>query len=255
MDKHSDATVPAAIWSRADLIGEHYDTVLARLHAFLRPRTYLEIGVSKGATLALAQCPTIGIDPQFEIDRPVVSGKSMCCLFQMPSDRFFENHNPKAMFGKPIDMAFLDGMHLFEFLLRDFLNVERHCRRESVVLLHDCVPPDEYVARRDQADHRLREHSAHPDWWAGDVWKVLSILRIHRPDLRVVVFDAHPTGLVAVTNLNPASEMLSDLYFHLVAQYKDITLREQNDKRMAPLSMLETQAYATFDAMSSLFWL
>ena len=255
MDTHSDATVPAPVWSRAEPVGEHYDTVLARFHAFIRPRTYLEIGVSKGASLALAQCPTIGIDPQFEIDRPVVNGKAMCCLYQMPSDRFFENHNPKAMFGKPIDMAFLDGMHLFEFLLRDFLNVERHCRRQSVVLLHDCVPPDEYVARRDQADHRLREHSTHPDWWAGDVWKVLSILRIHRPDLRVVVFDAHPTGLAAVTNLNPASTILSDLYFELVAQYKVLTLRDENDARMVTLPMLETRAYATFDAMSSLFWL
>jgi hypothetical protein len=255
MDAQSDATAPAAIWSRAEPHGEDYYTVLARLHAFVRPRTYLEIGVSKGATLALAECPTIGIDPQFEIDRPVVNRKSTCCLFQMPSDRFFENHDPKAMFGKPIDMAFLDGMHLFEFLLRDFINVERHCRRESVVLMHDCVPPDDYVARRNQADHRLREHSTHVDWWAGDVWKVLSILRIHRPDLRVVVFDAHPTGLVAITNLNPASRILSDLYFQLVEQYKDITLREENDARIVPLSMLDTRAYATFDAMSSLFCL
>jgi hypothetical protein len=255
MDPQSAATAPAAIWSRADLLGEHYYTVLARLHAFIRPRTYLEIGVSKGATLALAQCPTIGVDPQFEIDRPVLDGKSMCCLFQMPSDRFFENHNPKAMFGKPIDMAFLDGMHLFEFLLRDFINVERHCRRESVVLLHDCVPPDEYAARRDQSDHRLREHSTHADWWAGDVWKVLSILRIHRPDLRVVVFDAHPTGLVAITNLNPASRILSDLYFDLVAKYKDLTLREGDDVAIGSVSMLDTHAYATFEAMSSLFWM
>ena len=39
-------------------------------------------------------------------------------------------------------------MHLYEFALRDFMNIEAHCRPESLVVLHDCLPVDSYMARR-----------------------------------------------------------------------------------------------------------
>ena len=115
-----------------DLTGENYLNVLARLHSVLAPATYLEIGVDTGKTLALARCHAIGIDPQFrfqqmEVMRAVVAKPSVA-LYQMPSDDFFARFNPTTLFGGPIEMAFLDGMHRCEFLLRDFFHTERHCR-------------------------------------------------------------------------------------------------------------------------------
>src|SRR5205814_2367636 len=41
------------------LDGEHYQTMLGRVHGHLRPRTYLEIGVETGATLRLAHPETL----------------------------------------------------------------------------------------------------------------------------------------------------------------------------------------------------
>jgi hypothetical protein len=193
--------------------GEEYRLVLQRFHQTFKPQNYLEIGVADGATLELAECFSIGVDPHFAISGPIIKNKIACCLFQMSSDSFFQRADPSSIFGRPVEMVFLYGMHLFEFLLRDFTNVERHCAKNSVIFIHDCLPIDQYVGRRDVDDRKLKTRSNHPEWWTGDVWKVLEILVKYRPDLRIVVFNAYPTGLVAVTRLDPFSVVLADRYF------------------------------------------
>jgi hypothetical protein len=126
------------------LAGPGHEEILSALHAHLKPRTYLEIGVDRGETLKLARCPSIGIDPNMQVNHQAIGQKPACLLYRMESDRFFDANDPEVLLGAKIDFAFLDGMHLFEFLLRDFINVERHCRRNSLIVLHDCVPTDLY---------------------------------------------------------------------------------------------------------------
>ena len=48
-----------------------------------------------------------------------------------------------------MDFAFIDGMHLFEFALRDFMNLERHCTPQSVIMVHDCYPTEREHAERE----------------------------------------------------------------------------------------------------------
>ena len=214
-----DATVPS-------LTGPRHELVLTALHRILKPRTYLEIGIERGDTLRAAQCATIAIDPAFSVDQSIIGNKPECLLYRMPSDRFFEQHDPVALLGDRIDMAFLDGMHLYEFLLRDFMNVERCCRRNSLILLHDCVPTDLYLARRLRQDESLRPITRIPGGWCGDVWKTLLILRQYRPDLRIETFDAALTGLVVVTNLDKKSEVLSEKYVEAVESYATLDLKD-----------------------------
>jgi hypothetical protein len=214
----------AGLLSRApsmpDLTGAEYHHMLARLHAVLRPRSYLEIGVETGATLALARCAAIGIDPVFrfaDIDLVrQITAKPRLMLFQMPSDAFFADHDPTALLGRPIEMAFLDGMHRCEYLLRDFINTERYCRPNAVVALHDCVPVELPMAERVQGaesvDPRRRL------MWTGDVWRTVLLLRRVRPDLQITVLDAAPTGLVLITNLDPSSTKLANGYCGFVQQ-------------------------------------
>jgi capsular polysaccharide biosynthesis protein len=249
------AGVEQPFWSTPDLGGEDYKIVLQRFHQAFKPQSYLEIGVADGATLELAECFSIGVDPRFAIDRPITKDKSACCLFQMTSDNFFQNANPSAIFGRPVDMAFLDGMHLFEFLLRDFINVERHCKQNSIIFIHDCLPTDQYVGRREVNDHALKTRSRHQAWWTGDVWKVLEILTKYRADLRVVIFNAFPTGLVAVTRLDPSSTLLADRYFDLVTEYKNRELIEHGNAFYQSITIFDTRDYSTFESMSGLFWM
>jgi hypothetical protein len=92
-----------------------------------------------------------------------------------------------------------DGMHLFEFALRDFANLERACTDDSVVLLHDCLPNDAAVAARRRTKG-----------WTGDVWKLVVCLRKYRPDLEITVVDVPESGLGIVRGLDPRSTVLDD---------------------------------------------
>jgi hypothetical protein len=189
-----------------------YLKLLRRLHALKRPQTYLEIGTAAGKSLAFARCASIAIDPRFRLAGDVRSGKPVRHLFEMTSDAFFAAHSPSALFGRPVDLAFIDGMHRFEFALRDFMNIEPHCRPDSLIVLHDCLPVDAHMARRDPRDRSHAAEAHYPGAWAGDTWKALWILQRYRPDLRIFLFDARPSGLAVVTRLDPASTRLKMLY-------------------------------------------
>lgn len=206
-----------AFFSRPRHQGAGYLKLLRRLHALQRPRSYLEIGTAAGKTLALARCASIAIDPRFRLAYDVRAGKPACHLFETTSDAFFAAHSPSALFGGPVDLAFIDGMHHFEFALRDFINIEPHCRPDSLIVLHDCLPVDDHMARRDPRDRARAAHAHYPNAWAGDTWKALWILRRYRPDLGIFAFDAPPSGLVVVTRLDPASGLLRQRYDELVA--------------------------------------
>jgi hypothetical protein len=181
-----------------------YLDFLRALHEAIAPRTYLEIGIRHGDSLALARCPAVGIDPEFELHAEV--GPDVA-LFRESSDEYFERADPlKPLGGLPIDLAFIDGMHLAEFALRDFSGVERHARWTSVAVFDDILPRDAEEASRDR---RTRA-------WTGDVFKLLGILERHRPDLICLRVGTEPTGLLLVLGLNPASRVLGDRYDRLV---------------------------------------
>jgi hypothetical protein len=213
--------------------GPKHELVLAAMHRILRPRTYLEIGVDRGDTLRSARCPSIGIDPAFTIDQSVIGEKPECLLYRMTSDAFFERHDPAALLGRKIDFAFIDGMHQFEFLLRDFINVERCCHPGAVIALHDCVPADLYLARRVRSDESLRRTSQLQGGWCGDVWKALPILRRYRPDLRIETFDSAWTGLILISNLDPSSNVLNEAYMEALAAFFPVDLRDYGVGRHA----------------------
>lgn len=237
--------------------GEPYYTVLRRLHEVLAPRTYLEVGIREGKSLALATCASIGVDPSFVIGADATGNKPALHLFRMGSDAFFERHDPKALLGGPVDMAFLDGMHLFEFLLRDFLNTEPHCRPNSVVVLHDCLPTDVGQTRRTQARPTPADGpTRNPILWTGDVWKVVAILRKYRPELRLLTLDAPPTGLVAITGLDPRSTLLKGRYFDIVREFREVSLAEIGlADYVAQQDVQPTRSLLTMQDIARHFWL
>lgn len=212
-----EQTPPAAL-ARKVLVGPAYRDFVRLVTQLRKARSYLEVGVHNGSSLALVECASIGVDPKFVFDRNPVGSKPSLSLFQMTSDAFFERHDPRAIFGGAVDVAFLDGLHLFEFLLRDFINTEKVCAPDSVILLDDCLPLNVEMAER---EHRPAARQDRPlsGWWTGDVWKLLWVLREYRPDLVLTPVDVRPTGSIAVTRLDPASTRLSDAYDEILDRY------------------------------------
>jgi len=207
------------LMSQLALPGEDYFHVLRRIHRHLRPRTYLEIGVSRGESLecVLPETQVLGIDPAPNLARPEPANVR---IYRETSDDFFARYSPRAeLGGQPVELAFIDGMHHFEYALRDFINVERCCSRGSVILMHDCYPLDERTAQREQVT----------GFWSGDIWRLMLLLRTHRPDLVVRTIATPPTGLGIVVNPDPASRVLADRLDELIAEYlaKDFSVLAQ----------------------------
>lgn len=180
--------------------------LLAHLHTLVKPRTYLEVGVNDGSSLSLVRSPGIAIDPAFSVTKEL---KADIHLVRSTSDEFFARSQPLEHLPEPtIDLAFIDGMHLSEFALRDFINVERYTTPASVILLDDMLPRS--------VDEAARER--HTRAWAGDVYKVSEVLRTHRPDLVVLEVDTQPTGTLLVLLPDSTSTVLTTAYGRLVTE-------------------------------------
>jgi hypothetical protein len=203
--------------------GISYTEFLKQIHQALKPVSYLEIGVGSGSTLAYAQCPAVAVDPNFQFQGNPIGRRAETHLFQLKSDEFFEKYDLKSFFPAGIGFAFLDGMHHFEYLLRDFMNTEKYSLKETVVALHDCYPVNTEIASRDLNLDR-RTDVATRTWWAGDVWKLLPILRDYRPDLTVTTFNCPPTGLVVILGCDANSKILDNAYDEIVAKYRNMAL-------------------------------
>ena len=174
-----------------------YLDFLTGLHQAVRPRAYLEIGLRHGHSLALADCPSLGVDPAFNLK--VELGDNVQ-LLRETSDEYFARPKPlKPLGGRKPDVAFIDGMHLAEFALRDFIGVERLSPWTGVIVFDDILPRTVEEAARDR---RTRA-------WTGDVYKVLGILARHRPDLICLRVGTQPTGLLLVIGLDPANRALT----------------------------------------------
>lgn len=194
--------------------GPPYRDVLRRLHEVVRPRSYLEVGVETGATLAFAHAAAlaIGIDPDAsKLRRELLPPNAR--VFHETSDAFFQRQSREEALGeRRLDLAFIDGMHLFEYALRDFMHVEAWSEPNGVVVLHDCLPISALSASRERRTN----------FWVGDVWKVVSILREYRPELRVKIVATAPSGLVIVRGLEPGSRVLWDQLDAIVERYSEL---------------------------------
>ena len=224
----ASARGPLAIWAPADLAddastppglpqeesirgSEPYLTTLGRIHETFRPELYLEIGVRGGDSLRLATRQAIGVDPNMS----PAAKNTAAALYHVTSDEFFDRHAREAL-DRPADLAFIDGLHLFEYALRDFMNVERRASPSGCIVIDDIFP------NHPAQGSRFRRTRA----WCGDVWRLLPCLAEQRPDLLLLPLDCSPTGLLLIAGLDPANRQLWQEYNPIVRRYLATDLSE-----------------------------
>ncbi len=108
--------------------------------------SYLEIGCFKNETFNKINIKKkIGVDP--------VSGGNL----RMTSDHFFKENKEK------FDLIFIDGLHVYEQVIKDIFNSINVLKENGIILVHDCLPRKLWY----QTPTRMS------DTWNGDVWKAI----------------------------------------------------------------------------------
>lgn len=206
-----------------------YFDVLRDLHQAISPSLYVEIGIRHGRSLSLAQGKAIGIDPAPDLKFDI---SSQADIFTMPSDQFFRDE-ATARLAANVDMAFIDGMHLFEYALRDFMNIELLATPDTLVIIDDIFPNHPTQAARTRSTRV----------WTGDVWKLQACLTELRPDLLLLPLNTHPSGLLLVAGLNPSNRVLWDHYNPTVRLFSEMEV---------PASVINREYAASPDATAGL---
>lgn len=180
--------------------GKDYLSVLAEMHQLLNPRKYVEIGVQKGNSLLLSNSElAIGIDPAPIIERSIRKNE---IIFRSTSDRHFRDCDQGIIqdLCENFDLAFIDGMHLAEYVLRDFINLEKRSHKNSIIVIDDVLPPSfAWTSRIRKTQH-----------WCGDTWKIITLLLNERKDLSIHLIDCDPSPMAIVKNLDRSNSQLEE---------------------------------------------
>lgn len=189
------------------LPGNQYTTWLEWFHKTLQPKNYLEIGVNTGTSLQYATSDYIvGVDPDPRIEQDLNENTK---IFDVESDTFFAEQKVQKLLGGKIELAFVDGLHQFDQVLKDFINIEKNSTKNTVVLFHDIYPVVPETATREWNTY----------YWAGDTWKFMHVINKYRPDVTIRTIPTFPTGLGFATNLDPSSNILKDNYNAIVEEF------------------------------------
>lgn len=132
--------IPFTAESRLDLI----NLAIRKSNA----KTYLEIGCDKNKIFRKIQVPhKIGVDP------------ARGGTHRMTSDEFFQQNK------ETFDVIFIDGLHYYDQVKKDFENSFNCLNENGYIILHDMMPTTSEEAV-------VPIPKIMPYTWVGDVWRL-----------------------------------------------------------------------------------
>jgi len=132
-----------------------------------KSKSYLEIGVQRPSKNfdKIKVKSKVGVDPD----------PNALATFKVTSDQFFKTNKSK------FDVIFIDGLHEANQVQRDFENALACLDDGGFIVLHDCNPTDEAVAKFPRTVRGV---------WNGDVYKfAISLNNYDGIDFCTVDFD------------------------------------------------------------------
>jgi hypothetical protein len=206
-----------------------YKTFLPLIHEITQPERYIEIGIRHGYSLSLSpNAKKIAIDPAYsEVDMKFDVANTH--FFKTTSDYYFQHNKIADIFEKPFSLGYIDGLHKFEYALRDYINLEKSSGDDSIIIIDDVLPRTREEASREPSGGS----------WAGDVWKLILCFVEYRPDLaaRMIVAKSEPTGCLIITNPDKCNQALIKHYDEILSKYLHIDFPDFPDERVMKLAV------------------
>ena len=173
-------------------------------------RSYLEIGVFLGKIFFhISAKKKIAVDPYFRfglyrkfkrIFRNITNLSAR--FYEKTSDAFFAEDAPVLYRDTKLDICLVDGMHEYQFALRDVENTLCYLQEHGVIIMHDCNPLTAHAAISFEGWKANNFQGV----WNGDVWKTIVHLRSTRDDINVFVLDCDE-GLGVVSFGKPENKL------------------------------------------------
>jgi hypothetical protein len=200
-------------------------------------KTYLEIGVFKGRVFfSVPAHNKIAVDPEFQFAAPKKVKKLFrrvsnlwAKFYEKTSDDFFSEDATKLFQKNKIDVCLVDGMHEYDFALRDIENSLKFLQKNGIVLIHDCNP----VSKEASVSFEDYKNRGFVKDWNGDTWKAIVHLRSLRDDINVFVLDCDQ-GLGVVSYGEPESKLK-----FTQQEIKALTYEQLNENRKQWLNLKE----------------
>jgi hypothetical protein len=209
---------------RYDMIQQCIDVIKKRKSKV----NYLEIGVQTGfCFFKIKANKKLAVDPDFIIktkNKVKAYIKNLSNFnnkfFELTSDDFFEQKKDYIKSVGGLDVVFIDGLHLYEQVVKDIKNSLTYLNKGGVILVHDCNPLNENAAVRAYTSSEVAAMNL-PGYdyiWNGDVYKAIVELRATRKDIDVMVINSdHGVGIITQGNsevpLTLSKEQLAGLNY------------------------------------------
>ncbi len=211
--------------------------VIKTLMSQKKLNNYLEIGVHNGHILFRIKSNfKIAIDPKFAFDTIRKFGKIILNpynlynqYFEKSSDAFFAEDAATIIDNKKIEISLVDGMHQYDFALRDIENTLKYLSDDGVIVVHDCNPQTK--AASGTWDEWQERNEA--GFWNGDVWKAIVHLRSLRNDINVFVLNCdHGLGIITKAKKENGLQFSADEISKL--NYEDLAENRQQFLNLKP---------------------
>ena len=169
--------------------------------------SYLEIGCFKDETFNQINIKKkVGVDP--------ASGGNL----RMTSDQFFKDNKEK------FDLIFIDGLHVYEQVIKDIFNSIKVLKENGIILVHDCLPRKLWY----QTPTRMS------DTWNGDVWKAIVECRtLENIDTYTCLADEGIGVIKLQKNNNPLNLKLSN--------FKNLKYKEYYTNRESLMNIITVE--------------
>lgn len=186
-------------------------------------RSYLEIGVWRGSSFRSVDCPVkVGVDP----------AEGSAATHKVTSDAFF------AANRDTFDVVFIDGLHQCDQVLRDIHNALGVLNPGGVVVVHDCLPANAYMATADR----------HTGLWCGDVYKAVAWYFSQCPYRCYTVDTDYGVGVIDTSVAEPARRCFPGADMHSLSYDAFTARRSELLHVVAPRDLAHLVSRASADA-------